>query len=182
MLIPKLSAVFIHICNGKYSRKDIRRFLKYIKVNRETGCWEWRGYLDKKGYGRLTIRKNNKRNFYLVHRMAYEIFTNKLIPDGMFVCHHCDNPKCVNVLVCLFLGTNKDNMADMVNKGRGPDRCGENSGRAKLTWVQVGEIRRLYATGKYTYKQLGRIYNVSCTTIRHIIINRIWKYEKQYLQ
>jgi hypothetical protein len=182
MLIPKLKYIFIYTCNGKYSRKDIRRFLSHIRINRETGCWEWIGYLDKDGYGYFGCFKNNKRITYKAHRVAIEMATGILIPSGIFVCHHCDNPQCMNTLICLFLGTHQDNMDDMIKKGRQPihNNCGENNPNSTLNWIKTNEIRALYITGKYTYKQLGKIYNTTEVNIGNIIKNKIW-YDPNYI-
>lgn len=83
----------------------------YIKV--ESGCWEWQNYLDEDGYGQF-VEKD--RSPVKAHRFSYEFYIGK-IPDGLFVCHDCDNPKCVNP-AHLFVGTHQDNMDDMKNKNR----------------------------------------------------------------
>lgn len=74
-----------------------------------SGCIEWQGPLDRKGYGRISNGK-------LAHRYAY--MTEKGDPRGLCVCHSCDNPKCVNP-DHLWLGTQKDNLRDMYSKARG---------------------------------------------------------------
>lgn len=77
-------------------------------------CLEWTAGKDANGYGRIGLRKHNTM---LAHRCAWEIATTEPIPEGLCVCHHCDNPKCVR-LEHLFLGTKADNTADMMRKGR----------------------------------------------------------------
>ena len=88
----------------------ISKFKSLIKKTKT--CWLWLGYTSKSGYGRFSIKGNQ---FY-AHRIAYEIFIDK-IPTGFQVCHKCDIPNCVNP-EHLFLGTQRDNMEDMKTKGR----------------------------------------------------------------
>jgi hypothetical protein len=76
------------------------------------GCWPWLGSRSKLNYGMLFLDGRLMR----VHRIGYEI-ANGPIPAGMHCCHRCDNPPCVNP-AHLFLGSRKDNMADMARKGR----------------------------------------------------------------
>jgi hypothetical protein len=78
----------------------------------ESGCWLWSGSLGTGGYGLCGHQKRVKRS----HRIAWEL-THGPIPDGMVVCHRCDNPPCCNP-AHLFLGTLADNVRDMVAKGR----------------------------------------------------------------
>lgn len=75
-------------------------------------CWEWQNHTIASGYGSLFVGGKNT----LAHRFAYELASGS-IPDGLFVCHRCDNRKCCNP-AHLFLGTNSDNMLDMYRKGR----------------------------------------------------------------
>jgi hypothetical protein len=102
---------------------------------------------------------------------------NKLIPDGMLCCHHCDNPRCVNVLMCLFIGTNQDNMKDKVNKNR--QASGENNGQSKTNCENVKEIRYKYNNNINTQTELSVFYKLSLTNICDIINNKTW-YDPDY--
>lgn len=84
-------------------------------VENENGCLEFTGYLTPKGYGQIRVGGRSGGS-HLTHRVAWEL-VNGPIEDGLFVCHKCDNPSCCNV-DHLFLGSNADNVADMVAKGR----------------------------------------------------------------
>lgn len=179
MLKVNLHRFFRFTCDGKYSQKDINRFIKYIKINLKTDCWNWAGTVDRSGYGVLTVNKKTIKT----HRMAVETATNKLISDGKSVCHHCDNPRCVNVLVCLFLGTHQDNMKDRDNKGRCsrlPKSIGEKHSMSKLTHIQVKEIRIKWITGNYLQWQLAEEYGISDVQIGYIVNNKSW-YDKDYI-
>lgn len=140
---------------------------KYIEIKGEDECWGWKGYKIKNGYGRITIN----RKTYLSHRLIY-ILSYGEIAKGICVCHKCDNPACCNPKH-LFLGTHKDNMNDMINKGRQKILKGEKCGKSKLTEENVREIRRLYATGNYIHKELEKIFNISDVT--PIIHKKTWR-------
>jgi hypothetical protein len=99
--------------------KDILEKIKArVKVNPDTGCWEWQGPRLKAGYGTCTVksRKEEGERHCLTHRAMWNAVHGE-IPGGMFVCHTCDNPPCCNP-EHLFLGKPKDNTADMIRKGR----------------------------------------------------------------
>jgi HNH endonuclease len=81
-------------------------------MNLDHVCWEWSGARDRYGYGKL--RRDTV--YWKAHRLAWTL-EHGPIPDGMYVCHHCDNPPCVNP-AHLFLGTSRDNQLDRVAKGR----------------------------------------------------------------
>ena len=99
----------------RYSKRFTPEERFWAKVKRADdlfGCWEWMGCRMPHGHGQMTI--DDKR--VLVHRFAW-ILHNGPIPDGLHVCHHCDNGWCVRP-EHLFLGTHQDNMADRDRKGR----------------------------------------------------------------
>jgi hypothetical protein len=183
MLKPNPRRFFRFTCGGKYTDKNLDRYSSYVDTSPGLGpkgdCWEWKASTDNYGYGHFSITKNGKQINIKAHRMAVEAFTNHLIPVGKCVMHKCDNPKCVKILTHLILGTTLDNSNDKINKNRQPDLSGEMSGHAKLTWNQVREIRRLYNTGKYTYKMLGKIFTINAIHIGLIVNNKKW-YDSNY--
>lgn len=142
-----------------------------------TKCWVWKLYCTPFGYG--TLSYDGKK--VLAHRHSYEVFNGE-IPDGIKVLHKCDNPSCVNP-EHLFLGTQKDNIDDMVSKSRNvpqteqPKMRGEDHPHSKLTKKEVKEIRNKYMPYKYSYAKLGIEYNVSESTIREIVYGNNWSYE-----
>lgn len=92
-----------------------RRF--WPRVRQGVGCWEWTGSTDRKeGYGYVHLGGHEVRRPMKAHRLSWEIH-NGPIPEGQWVLHHCDNPKCVKP-AHLFLGNRTDNMRDAARKGR----------------------------------------------------------------
>jgi hypothetical protein len=153
------------------TEKQIAKFWAKINILGPDDCWEWKSPTSSKGYGRYTV---GGKTIY-AHRIAWEL-THGSIPKGLFVCHHCDNRKCINPNH-MFLGTNQDNVDDMVNKGRNFIPKGEKQGSAKLTEEQVMEIRRLYTTLECTSREiLGKLYNVSSRQISAIINREYWRH------
>ncbi len=92
------------------------------------------------------------------------------------VCHHCDNPPCVNP-DHLFIGTEKDNVADMVAKGR--QARWERGANSKLTWKEVNEIRSIYKKGipGFSTVALGRKYGIASNNIWQIVTGNAWRQE-----
>lgn len=115
--------------------KHILEELFWSKVSKD--CWTWKASIKPgNGYGHF----HHGGKDYNAHRLAWEL-TNGPIPEGMHVLHRCDVPHCVNP-AHLFLGTHAENMEDMRRKHR--HTYGEKNKHAKLTEVQVREIRRDY--------------------------------------
>lgn len=106
----------------------------------------------------------------LAHRLAW-IVEKGPIPEGMDVCHRCDNPPCVNI-DHLFLGTHAENMADRNRKGRQVSLRGEKSGSARITEEQARAI--FNAVGKKT--AIARRFNVTYNTVIEIKLKRSWKH------
>lgn len=150
-----------------YTPKDIARFWKYIdKSKGESECWEWVGAKLRTGYGTLGVQGKTR----LTHRMMWEL-TNGPIPEGIFICHHCDNPRCCNPKH-LFAGTQLENIRDMIRKGRESTHFGETSVSAKLTTKQVIEIRETYAQGEITQKELAKKYGIVGSTVSRIVTGK----------
>jgi hypothetical protein len=115
------------------------------------GCWIWTGSIRTTGYGEVGIP--GERKTIAAHRASW-IIHNGPIPDGLMVCHHCDNRRCVRP-DHLFIGTAADNARDCVEKGRSNSPHGIRSGNAKLTWDQVQEIRRRHVPGIHPARRTG---------------------------
>lgn len=159
-------------CEGVRSRRDyVSFFQEKIKNNickTDTGCWVWIGNNSPSfgKYGRLKI----SGRAIAVHILSYKLFVSP-IPSGMLVCHKCDNPPCCNP-DHLFLGSNKDNISDMVAKNR--QAKGERIATSKLNAEQVLEIRRLWLTGELNQQQIGARFGVTGGNVSLIVKRKAW--------
>ena len=101
----------------------IELFWSRVNVGKKEECWEWKTGRTNYGYGQFAIKKEG----YRTHRVAWVLHNKKQIPEGLFVCHKCDNPPCCNPHH-LYAGTPKDNVRDDVKRRN--DRIGKNNPRA----------------------------------------------------
>ncbi len=136
---------------------------KYIPVT-ESGCWIWVGGEFNNGYGWFSVNGKKK----LAHRVSYELYIGN-IPDQLHVLHRCDTPLCVNP-DHLFVGTNADNMVDKKNKNRCSKLHGEDNPAAKLTYLQVEEIKK----SRKTHASLALRYDVNESTIARARSGKTW--------
>jgi len=145
------------------------RFWSKVDKGDHCGCWNWTAKTHY-GYGRINV---NGR-IIVAHRMSWEMAYGS-IPVNLFVCHHCDNPACVNPKH-LFLGTQTDNLKDMRGKGRGfvlGALRGEKNPKAKLSEYDVRSIRSRLDSGENPAK-IVQDYCVNLSTICAIRDGRLW--------
>lgn len=147
-----------------------------VRVNKETGCWEFIGTPDAgTGYGKTSICRLRTS----LHRLAWMAWCGP-IPHGLEVCHRCDNRICGNP-EHLFLGTRRDNVQDAKQKGRlssgerhGLKLRGENAPQAKLTWDKVRAIRRAVAEG-VDRQTIATQYGISASNVWVIARGETWR-------
>lgn len=142
-------------------------------VQKTDTCWFWTGAKDHNGYGRLISRLLPKPQI-CAHRFSYEMRYGP-ISKGLYVCHRCDNPACVNP-DHLFLGTQTENMADAKQKGR--TRHGSNHWRSKLDEQKVKRIFELRQTGM-THKAIANDLGVTPMAVGRVLRNQAWLHVKR---
>lgn len=147
------------------------RFWRKVDQSGAGGCWNWTGGTHKKGYGTLQGEAGGKN--IATHRYSYEIHKGP-IPDGLYVRHTCDNPRCVNP-DHLILGTPTDNVRDMWERGRARPKgiIGEANHNTKLAEAQVRVIR---ADKSKNNHQWARELGVTPNAIRAIRTRKSWKH------
>lgn len=185
-----------------------QKLLASIEEDKESGCWVWKKFRNRDGYGMMRI--GGKKGFVeRVHRLSAFVFMEFDLESGLCVLHSCDNPACINP-DHLFIGTQQDNVRDMVEKGRnkalsGKDHpwygrhhsenakrkisaalygrqgsnVGSRNGMAKLTEEDVKKIRRLHASGRYYHRELAEMFGVSRATIGAVLSGRLWNHVKE---
>ncbi len=138
-------------------KNQLKRFWSKVDVRGPNECWNWKAS-KRNEYGLFWIRART----YGAHRIAWYL-THGKIPRGLCVCHHCDNPSCVNPSH-LFLGTQGDNQLDAVRKGR----------KSKLTVDEVREIREIQDEGGWTQQEIADAFGVDRSTIYSIKRGKTW--------
>ena len=149
------------------------RFTKHLEQCKKTPdeCWEW-GIIDPNGYGTISAGSSGRGHYIrkYAHRMSYETHKGP-IPEGLNVCHHCDNRKCVNP-DHLFVGTDLDNHTDKVRKGR--QSRGERHGGSKLTEDIVRKIRN--GELKPSRKLVRELGIAGSSHLYMIKLGKLWKH------
>jgi hypothetical protein len=145
------------------------RFWSKVDVKGEDECWEWQGAKSSGGYGNFLF-DNKPKN---AHRIAF-LLEYGYLTEGLDVCHSCDNIICCNPRH-LWEGTAKQNMEDMVKKGRRHSSVGSKNSFSKTTEEDVIRIRELVAKGT---KQVTicRMYGLHKATVSHIVSRRTWQH------
>lgn len=145
----------------------------WARVDKSGDCWEWLGYIDEFGYGR--VRWGVGGRVTRAHRLA--AFLSGLVDDPKapknrkgpgFVLHRCDNRRCCNP-EHLFVGSQTDNMNDMYSKSRHPIRRGGANEQAKLSNGQAAYVRALYATDCWKQAEIAELLGVTPTIVSRVI-------------
>lgn len=145
----------------------IDRFMNKV-VKGDNDCWEWTANR-RNGYGRFKV----DGRLLTAHRVSYELFVGE-IPKGMLVLHKCDNCGCVNPQH-LWLGTQEDNVNDMMGKGRHNTLRGDDIGTANLTVEQVIQIKKMLKTLR-NRQIVAEKFGVTRTCIRYIDTGQTWSH------
>jgi hypothetical protein len=146
-------------------------FYRFVPTGLSDGeCWTWGGSITSAGYGRFLTRNR----FFLAHRFSY-LLAKGVPPDGILVCHSCDNRPCVNPHH-LFLGTHADNTADMWRKGRDNHAVGERARGAYLSEVIVKEMRRRKEQEGELNKDIAEFFGCSQSHVSNILSRKKWRH------
>lgn len=163
--------------NGRTLYSEPELFWTRVTKRAGDACWEWAGGREKSGYGHMYVRdwydESGRRHFVWAkaHRRAWEL-TYGPIPDGLVVCHRCDNPPCVRP-DHLFLGTGADNAQDCVIKGRLNSRRGLRNPNAKLSVADVVAMRAACASGE-TQQAVADRFGIHQGYLSRVIRRKAW--------
>jgi len=159
-------------CYKQWREQSKKNPFAFVRHNTKTGCWEWTGGKDKRGYGMTWDGKKWRKS----HRVFYEWLVGPISP-GLFICHRCDNPSCINP-EHLFPGTQKDNIQDAIAKKRFkfPQRQpGESNPMALLTNEQVRYVRSAHDGHRATTGRLARELGVSVSVVHNAVTRRTYR-------
>jgi hypothetical protein len=155
------------IIDEKYKEKTRQRIKDKSEIDKITGCWNWIKYKDFSGRAYCTYGKQTLP----AAKISYLVFIGD-IPNGIFVCHKCDNYSCVNPNH-LFLGTHQDNMTDRDKKNRVAK--GEKIFISKLKNENILEIREMRKNG-FSQQKIADQFSISQTTVSRILDGSNWKH------
>ncbi len=145
--------------------------LFWSRVAKSDSCWVYGRSKTTDSYRMVVRPVGAKRRQRGAHVYSWELHFGT-IPDGMYVCHKCDNPPCIRP-THLFLGTPGANIQDMLHKGRGNKVSGEKHYLSKLDALAVVKIREMAST--MSTKDLGKLFGVTRQTVRDVVAGRTWK-------
>lgn len=157
------AAIAAKIKTRKITKTFHERLWSKIQIGNPENCWEWSGARQERGHGVIKIT-GEKKNM-LVHRAVFEEIHGP-IPDGVLICHTCDNPPCCNPNH-LFSGTQVDNMSDCSEK--------ERIFKMKLTYDEVKKMKQMRMAGM-NWSAIGRAFNVHRSTAKCAVTGKTWKH------
>jgi len=161
--VPKAAMPVVKVLRRTIGRKRFEGFVS----KQPSGCWLWNRGKTGSGYGVLYIRISQEKVAIGAHRAAYMLYRGALA-HNVFVCHHCDEPSCVNP-EHLFVATHAGNMRDAINKGRVIPPHG-----LKLNGALAATIRDRYRKGGCTTRSLAKDFGVGKSLIHCIVTGRTW--------
>lgn len=137
-------------------------------IKNENGCWGWKGHVSKQGYGKTFYKKAIS-----INRASWIIHFGE-IPEGILVCHYCDNPICSRPNH-LFLGNHLQNIHDMMEKGRKKKILGSQVGTSRLKEDEIVEIKKMLKLG-IKQKEIAQQFGVNKGTISAINMKKSWSH------
>ncbi len=155
-------------CSHECRKQDPMKTLLSKMEKQNNGCWNWTGCLGFGGYGQLKVGKKH----WLAHRLMWVLHNKKRVPSGMVVRHTCvGNRKCINP-EHLEIGTQKDNIHDMIRQGR---FRADRPGNRIVSNNVVLEIRRIREQTNISYRKMSKMFNLGCGMIWQIVNGKSYK-------